>query len=65
MANMFSGILSLVLSVILISAVVVPTVKNANTTAFTAGELALWGLITLVAIMGLVYGAAAIFGLVG
>ena len=65
MANMFSGILSLVLSVILISAVVVPTVKDANTSGFTAGELALWGLITLVAIMGLVYGAAAIFGLVG
>ena len=65
MANMFSGIMSLVLSVILISAVVVPTIKDANTTNYSAGELSLWGLISLVAIMGLVYGAAAIFGLVG
>ena len=62
MANMLGGVLSLVLSVILITEVVVPTVKNANTTSFSAAETAVYGLITLIAIFGLVYGTGAIFG---
>jgi len=63
MANMFGGIFSLVLSIILIAQVIVPTVQGQNTTAWSTGEVALWGLITLVSIMGLVYGAGAVFGL--
>lgn len=63
MANMLGGVLSLVLSVILVTEVVVPTVKNANTTNFTAAEIAVYGLITLIAIFGLVYGTGSIFGL--
>lgn len=64
MANMISGVISLVLAIILIVQVVVPTVKSANTTSFTSGELAVFGLISLIAIFGLVYGAASLFGLV-
>ena len=63
MANMFGGIFSLVLSIILISQVIIPTVSAQNTTAWSTGEVALWGLISLVSIMGLVYGAGAVFGL--
>lgn len=63
MANMFGGIFSLVLSIILIAQVVIPTVLNQNTTTWSTGEVALWGLISLVSIMGLVYGAGAVFGL--
>lgn len=59
---MIAGVLSIVLSVILITEVVVPTVKNANTTSFTTAELAVWGLITLIAIFGLVYGVGSVFG---
>lgn len=65
MANLFGGIMTLTLSVILIASVVVTTVKNQNTTGWTTGEIALWGLISLVAIMGLVYSAGSIFGLFG
>jgi len=63
MASMLSGVLSLVLSVILITEVVIPTVKNANTSSFSTAELAVYGLITLIAVFGLVYGTGAIFGL--
>ena len=65
MANLFGGIMSLTLSIILIATVVVTTVKNQNVTGWSAGEVALWGLISLVAIMGLVYSAGSIFGLFG
>jgi hypothetical protein len=63
MANMFGGIFSLVLSIILIAQVIIPTVLGQNTTTWSTGEVALWGLISLVSIMGLVYGAGAVFGL--
>lgn len=63
MANMFGGIFTLVLSIILIAQVVIPIVKDQNVTTWSTGEVALWGLITLVSIMGLVYGAGAVFGL--
>jgi hypothetical protein len=63
MANMFGGIFSLVLSIILIAQVIIPTVAGQNTSTWSTGEVALWGLISLVSIMGLVYGAGAVFGL--
>jgi hypothetical protein len=65
MANLFGGIMTLVLSIILIASVVISTVKTQNVTGWTTGEVALWGLISLVAIMGLVYSAGSIFGLFG
>ncbi len=65
MANLFGGIMTLTLSIILIASVVITTVKTQNTTSWTTGEVALWGLISLVAIMGLVYSAGSIFGLFG
>lgn len=57
--------MSLTLSIILISTVVISTVKAQNTTGWSSGEIALWGLVSLVAIMGLVYSSGAIFGLFG
>ena len=65
MANLFGGIMTLTLSVILITTVVISTVKTQNTTGWSTGEVALFGLISLVAIMGLVYSAGSIFGLFG
>lgn len=62
MASLFGGILALVMSVILITTVVVPTVKNTNTTGWTSSDIALLGLVTIVSLMGLSYGAANIFG---
>lgn len=61
-SGLFSGILALVMSVILIGTVVVPTVKNQNTDGWTASEVALLGLVSIVSLMGLSYAGATIFG---
>jgi hypothetical protein len=64
MANpMVSGIISITLGVIMLANVFVPVVKGVNTTTWTAGEIALWGVLTLAGIIGIVYGTFAIFGL--
>jgi hypothetical protein len=64
MANpMVSGIISITLGVIMLANVFVPVVKNVNTTTWSAGEIALWGVLTLAGIIGIVYGTFAIFGL--
>lgn len=63
MAGMFSGILQLVMSVILVTAVLIPTLKNTTTTDWTTAEVTVFGLCTLAAIFGLVNGIANIFGL--
>jgi hypothetical protein len=64
MANpMVSGIISITLGVIMLANVFVPVVKGVCTTTWTAGEVALWGVLTLAGIIGIVYGTFAIFGL--
>jgi heme/copper-type cytochrome/quinol oxidase subunit 2 len=52
MGGMIGSVILLVVAVILVANVVIPTVKGANTTNYTSSELALWGLITLAAIIG-------------
>lgn len=64
MKGIFSGVISLVLSVILIATVVVPTVKGSNTSGWSTAETTVFGLVSLMSIFGLAYGAGAIFGLV-
>jgi len=67
MANPFiNGIIAITLGVIMLANVFIPVVKGVNTTAleFTSGELALWGVLTLGGIIGIVYGTFAVFGLV-
>lgn len=64
MANpMISGIISITLGVIMLSNVFITTVKGTNTATYTAGEVALWGVLSLGGIIGLVYGVFAVFGL--
>ena len=63
MANFVSGIISLVLGIVLVANLFMPTVKDANTTGWNTGEVAMWGVVGLAAIIGIVYGAFNIFGL--
>lgn len=64
MANpMISGIISITLGVIMLANVFIPTVKGVNTDSWTAGEIALWSVLVLGGIIGIVYGTFAIFGL--
>lgn len=61
--NAIFAIISLAIVVIVLTEVFIPTVQDANTTGWSTGELALWGVVTLVAIAGMVYNVAAAFGL--
>lgn len=63
MASFFAGILNLTLGVVILSGVFITTVKDTNTSTWTDSEVALWGLITLAGIAGLVYGVMQVFGL--
>jgi hypothetical protein len=63
MANFIIGMISLTIGVVVLANVYITTVKTANTTGFTAAELALWGLLTIAAIAGMVYGVLNVFGL--
>lgn len=61
---MVGGIIAVTLGVIMLTNVFIPAVKNTNTSGWSTGELALWGVLTLGGIIGILYGTFAIFGLV-
>lgn len=63
MANFIAGIISLTIAVVVLSNVFIFTVKNVSTTNWASSEIAMWGLLTLVSIVGLVYGVLNVFGL--
>ena len=63
MASFMNGIISIVMAVVLITGVVIPLVKNTSTTNWTTAEITVFGLISLVSILGIVNGVAQIFGL--
>lgn len=63
MANFVAGIISLTLGVVLVANLFMPTVKGVNTDTWSAGEIAMWAVVGLAAIIGIVYGAFNIFGL--
>lgn len=64
MANYIGAVIGLTLAVIVTTSVLIPQVKAVNTTDWNAGEVALIGTVSLIAVMGLLYGVAAGFGLV-
>lgn len=64
MANpLVTGIISITLGVIMLANVFIPTVKGVDTTGWDSGEVALWGVLVLGGIIGIVYGVFAVFGL--
>jgi len=78
MANFIIGIISLTIGVVVLANVFITTVKGVNTAtsgtcwyangtsyacAWSAAEIALWGLLTISAIAGIVYGVLNVFGL--
>jgi len=63
MANFISGILSLTIGVVVLANVFISTVKDTNTSTWSTAEVALWGLVTLVGIAGIVYGVMNVFGI--
>lgn len=63
-SSLVGGIVSITIGVIMVVNVFLPTVQGANTSAFTAAELALYGTVGLAGIIGIVVGTFQVFGLV-
>ena len=64
MANaMVGGIIALTLGVIMVTTVLIPTVKGVNTSGWTSGEIAVFSLVSLGSLLGIGYGAFTVFGL--
>lgn len=75
MANMITGIISITIGAVILSAVFITTIKGVDTAPCTnlslgcgslnwgVGETAMWGLLTLIGIVGLLYGVLNVFGL--
>jgi hypothetical protein len=63
MANFIIGIISLTIGVVVLANVFITTVKGVNTSEWSTAEVALWGLLTIAAIAGIVYGVLNVFGL--
>jgi len=63
MANFITGIISLTIGVVIMASVFITTVKNQSTSGWTSSEVALWGLLVLIGIAGLLYGVMNVFGL--
>lgn len=63
MANLIAGMIFLAISAIVLVNVFISTVKTANTSTWSAAEVALWGTVSLVAIAGFLFGIVQVFGL--
>jgi len=72
MANFIVGLISLSVSVIVLANVLIYSVKNTDMDTnsslgagkyWSAAEVTMWGLISLISIVGMVYGVMQVFGL--
>ena len=57
------GIVNISIGAIMLSSVFISTIKNTNTSTWTASEIALWGVLTIAGIVGLVVGVLNVFGI--
>jgi len=64
MGNFISGIITLSIAVIMMASVYMTTVHTTNTSAWTASEIALWSVVGLIGVVGIVYGALNVFGII-
>jgi hypothetical protein len=63
MASFIGGIISLSIGVVVLANVFITTVKGTNTTGWTTSETTMFGLLTLVGVVGLLYGVLNLFGI--
>ena len=63
MANMISGIISITVGAVILASVFIASIKDTNTSTWDSSEIAMWGLLSLIGIVGLLYGVLNVFGL--
>lgn len=61
--SMISGIVAVTLGVVMLTSVFIAVVKDTNTDGWETSEVTLFGLLTLVGIIGLVVGVLNVFGI--
>jgi hypothetical protein len=61
--GLIQGIIGLSVAIVVFTSVFMTTVKGTNTSTWSASEVALWGTLSTVAIVGIVYGTANLFGI--
>jgi len=64
MANLIAGIVGLVLGIVLIANLYMTTVHSTNTSTWSTSEVALWSVVGLIGVIGIVYGALNVFGVI-
>ncbi len=64
MGNFISGIITLSIAVIMMASVYMTTVHTTNTSTWTGSEIALWSVVGLIGVVGIVYGALNVFGII-
>lgn len=63
MANFVRGIIGISVGVVVFANLFMYILKNTSTTDWDSGEVALWGLLGIIGIVGMFYGIANLFGL--
>jgi hypothetical protein len=63
MASFIGGIIQITLGAIILASVFIANIKSTNTTGWTTSEITLWGVLSLVGIIGLVVGVLQVFGI--
>jgi len=59
---LIAGIVSITLGAVMLANVFITQIKATNTDAWSTSEVALWGILSLVGIIGLVVGVLNVFG---
>ena len=62
MASFIGGIVSITLGAVMLANVFIQQIKATNTTDWSTSEQSLWGILTIVGIIGLVVGVLNVFG---
>jgi hypothetical protein len=57
------GIIAVSIAAVMLNSVYLTTIHGVNTSTWSTGDAALWGVLSTIGIVGLVYGTANVFGL--
>lgn len=60
--GLIGGIIGITVGAVLLANVFITQIKSVNTSEWDSGEVALWGVLSLVGIVGLVMGVLQVFG---
>jgi hypothetical protein len=63
MSSFIGGIISITVGLLLVVNVFITAVKGVNTSGWGAGEIAMLGVLSLVGIVGILYGTLQVFGI--